>query len=144
MGQNPTKKMAAITLGALLFGELVGAGAVLFFRLQGNFHPDLNGTENQLELIAIVFGLTMIPGGFLFRRFLAAKAEGRSGLDGAQARYAAFLIPVTLVEAAFLFAIVVWLLAPESSAAPTLAVLLFLATLYLGWTGVRLVGEEDE
>ena len=144
MGQNPTKKMAAITLGALLFGELAGAGAVLFLHLQGDFKPMMNGAENQLELIAIVFGLTMIPGGLLFRRFLAAKAEGRSGLDGDQARYAAFLIPVTLVEAGCLFAIVVWLLSPKSLVSPTLAALLFLATLFLGWTGIRLLGEEEE
>jgi hypothetical protein len=144
MGQSPTKKMAALTLTALLLGELMGASAVLFLHIQGNFHSETVGFEDQLELIAIVFGLTMIPGGHLFRRFLAAKAEGRSGLDGEQARYAAFLIPVALVEAGCLFAIVVWLLSPQSLVAPTLAALLFLATLFFGLTGVRLLEEKGE
>ncbi len=120
----------------------MGAGAVLFLHLQGDLHPPMTEFGDQLELISIVFGLTMIPGALLFRRFLAAKAEGRSGLDGQQARYAAFLIPVVLVEAGCLFAIVTWLLSPKSQVAATLAAILFLATIYFGITGVRLLKED--
>jgi len=144
MSQVPTQRMATVTLLALLLGELMGAGAVLFLHLQGDLPLKVTEFSGQLELIAIVFGLTMIPGGLLFRRFLSAKAAGRQGLDGQQARYAAFLIPVVLVEAACLFAVVVWLISPTSKAAASLTALLFLATIYFGITGIRILEEKEQ
>jgi len=137
---------ARVTFGALVFGELAGAGAVLFARSQGLLETQgAAGMEQALSIAAAAVLFVAV----VLRRVLVTRVISARGAQRMQRAFVAFMVPLTLIEGGCLISLVNWLLHPSAVVPPGMALILFLATLTYGRSGLRILNaagaaEEDE
>ena len=96
---------------ALLMGQVVFAGVILFLQQSGTFGGTLAGPlASTLSLIALGLGFAMVPVALTLHGAVNRRAEALPEERQPQARLTALIVALALLEGAALFNLVVWLL----------------------------------
>jgi len=117
---------------ALLMGQVLFAGVIVFLHQSGSFRDGVDGQVGEpLRVVALALGFGVVPVALVLHHKAQQRIDTLPEDQKAAARLSAMVVSLALLEAGALFNLVVWLL--TAVAMPNVAVvgLLVAVQLYL-------------